>query len=75
MCYTFSKKLAVTYFKNLMPMISSDSDNAPGTVYYAVALTGVATVGCFLPDVMVPSALVLCVRRCGMDLQASPVSL
>ena len=37
-----------------MPMISSDADNAPGTVYYAVAMTGVAIVGCFVPEVMLP---------------------
>ena len=37
-----------------MPMISSDSDNAPGTVYYALAMTGVAVVGCFIPDIMLP---------------------
>lgn len=35
-------------------MISSDDDNAPGTVYYAVAMTAVAAVGCFIPDVMLP---------------------
>ena len=53
-CVFFLILLSVSYFKNLMPMISSDSDNAPGTVYYAVAMTGVSAVGCFLPEVMLP---------------------
>jgi len=53
-CIFFLLLLALAYWKNLMPMISSDGDNAPGTVYYAVAMTGVAIVGLFVPDVMVP---------------------
>ena len=52
-CVFFLLLLALAYWKNLMPMISSDGDNAPGTVYYAVAMTGVAIVGLFVPDVMV----------------------
>ena len=44
-----------------MPMISSDSDNAPGTVYYALAMTGVSLVGCFIPEVMLPFGIgVMC---------------
>ena len=35
-------------------MISSDEENSPGTVYYAVAMSGVALVGCFVPEVMLP---------------------
>ncbi|MBR2343162.1 MAG: DUF92 domain-containing protein [Clostridia bacterium] len=53
-CLFFLLLLSVSYFKNLMPMISSDADNAPGTVYYAVAMSGVAALGCFLPSVMLP---------------------
>ena len=53
-CIFFLLLLAVSYFKKLMPMISSDGDNSPGTVYYAVAMTGVAIVGCFLPQIMLP---------------------
>lgn len=53
-CIAFLILLAVAYKGRLMPMISSDGDNAPGTVYYAVAMTGVAIVGCFVPEVMLP---------------------
>ena len=53
-CVLFLLLLAVAYKGSLMPMISSESDNAPGTVYYAVAMTGVAAVGCFAPAVMLP---------------------
>ena len=42
-------------------MISSDADNAPGTVYYAAAMTGVAIVGCFIPEVILPFGIgVMC---------------
>ena len=53
-CVFFLVLLAVSYRASIMDMISSDSDNSPGTVYYAVAMTGVALVGCFLPSVMLP---------------------
>lgn len=53
-CVLFTVLLAVSYKGNLMPMISSDEDNAPGTVYYGIAMTGVAAVGCFVPEIMLP---------------------
>ena len=53
-CLAFLALLIVAHFKKLMPMISSDDDNSPGTVYYAVAMSGVAFVGCFVPEVMLP---------------------
>ena len=53
-CLFFLLLLFVAYKWKLMPMISSDRDNAPGTVYYAVAMSGVALVGCFVPEVMLP---------------------
>lgn len=53
-CIFFTALLAVAYKGNLMPMISSDADNAPGTVYYGVAMTGVAAIGIFVPEVMLP---------------------
>ena len=47
-CLLFLLILMVSYRKNLMPMISSDEDNAPGTVYYAVAMSIMATVTLFV---------------------------
>jgi len=60
-CLFFLVLLAVAHFKKLMPMISSDSDNAPGTVYYAVAMSVMAVICLFLPDMMTPFGIgVLC---------------
>lgn len=60
-CVIFLILLAIAYKGRLMPMISSEDDNAPGTVYYAVAMTGVAAVGCFVPEVMLPFGIgVMC---------------
>ena len=60
-CVLFLLLLFISYKRSLMPMISSDDDNAPGTVYYAAAMTGVAALGCFVPDVMLPFGIgVMC---------------
>ena len=60
-CLIFLALLTVAYKGKLMPMISSESDNAPGTVYYAVAMVGVSFIGCFLPAVMLPFGIgVMC---------------
>ncbi len=60
-CLIFLLILSIAYRGRLMPMISSEGDNAPGTVYYAVAMTGVAAVGCFIPEIMLPFGIgVMC---------------
>lgn len=60
-CLIFLALLIVAYFKKLLPMISSDSDNAPGTVYYAASMSVIALVSIFLPDIMLPFGVaVLC---------------
>ena len=53
-CLSFLVLLFVSHRNNLMPMISSDGDNAPGTVYYAVAMSIMATVTLFIPKMMLP---------------------
>ncbi len=53
-CVTFLVLLIISYLLRLMPMISSDEDNSPGTVYYAIAMTGVALLGCLVPSVVLP---------------------
>lgn len=53
-CLLFLIILTISHRKNLMPMISSDGDNAPGTVYYAVAMSVMALVTLFLPDMIIP---------------------
>lgn len=41
-CLIFTAMLAFSYRKKLFTMMSSDSDNAPGTVYYGVAMSVMA---------------------------------
>ena len=53
-CLLFLLILAVSHRKNLMPMISSEGDNAPGTVYYAVAMTVMAIITLFVPKMILP---------------------
>lgn len=53
-CILFSALLLISYFKKLMPMISSDSDNAPGTVYYGLAMTFMASISLFVPKMIIP---------------------
>ena len=53
-CLLFLLLLFVSHRKKLMPMISSDGDNAPGTVYYAVAMFVMAAITCVLPEMILP---------------------
>ena len=47
-CIVFTILLYIVHRFNAMPMISSDGDNAPGTVYYGVSMTIMAIVSCFV---------------------------
>lgn len=53
-CILFTLLLLLTHRRNLLPMISSDGDNAPGTVYYGIAMTIMATITLFVPKMIVP---------------------
>ena len=53
-CIAFTALLVVSYFKKLLPMISSDGDNSLGTVYYGISMSVISLVTIFLPDMMVP---------------------
>ena len=44
--------LTLEYKLKFVPAMSSDGDNAPGTVYYAVAMSIMATAMLFLPDMI-----------------------
>ena len=46
--------LYLEYRMRLLPMMSSDSDNAPGTVYYALAMTVMAAITLVLPEMILP---------------------
>ena len=53
-CLLFLALLLVSYRKNLLPMISSEGDNAPGTVYYCVAMSIMSVITLILPDMIIP---------------------
>ena len=53
-CLAFLALLFIVSRKNLMPMISSESDNSPGTVYYAISMSIMAAVCLILPELMIP---------------------
>ncbi len=53
-CLFFLILLAISHRKKLMPMLSSEGDNAPGTVYYALAMSIMALITLFLPNMILP---------------------
>lgn len=53
-CLGFTALLLISHLKKIMPMISSDGDNAPGTVYYGVAMSIMSFICLFVPDMMLP---------------------
>ena len=53
-CLLFLGLLALDYKIKLVPAMSSDGENAPGTVYYAVAMSVMAFVTLFLPEMVIP---------------------
>lgn len=53
-CLFFLLLLWLSHWKRLMPMISSEGDNAPGTVYYALAMSVMAAICLFIPDMLLP---------------------
>ena len=53
-CLLFLGILLISYRKRLLPMIESDSDNSPGTVYYALAMSIMALITVFVPDMIIP---------------------
>lgn len=51
-CILFTLLLFLDYRMKLVPAMSSEGENAPGTVYYAVAMTVMATIVFFVPDMV-----------------------
>lgn len=56
-CAVFTVLLAVSYFAKLVPAMSSDGENNPGTVYYGVAMTVMSFICMFVPTLMLPFGL------------------
>ncbi len=53
-CLVFLLVLAIDYKLKLVPAMSSDGENAPGTVYYALAMSVMSAVTLFLPEMLIP---------------------
>ncbi len=53
-CLVFTAVLLLSHLLNLLPAMSSDGENAPGTVYYGVAMSVMSFVCLFLPEMLVP---------------------
>lgn len=64
-CLAFLVLLAVSYKKKLLKMISSDGDNAPGTVYYAVSMSAMAAISMAEPRFMLPFGVAVFVTSLG----------
>lgn len=60
-CICFTLLLAFSHKIKLLPMISSDEDNSPGTVYYGVAMTIMALITLAIPEMIYPFGIgVIC---------------
>ena len=64
-CLGFFAILFISHRKNLMPMISSDGDNAPGTVYYGLAMSIMALITLFVPAIVLPFGIGVCCTSLG----------
>ncbi len=47
-CIAFTLLLFIEYRMKLLPMMASEEDNAPGTVYYGISMTVMAIISLFL---------------------------
>ena len=60
-CIGFTLLLLLSHLKNLLPAMASDGDNAPGTVYYGVAMTVMAALSLLDSNLMIPFGIgVMC---------------
>ena len=64
-CLCFLALLIVAYKKKLLQMISSDGDNAPGTVYYAVSMSLMALASLINQRFILPFGLAVFVTSLG----------
>lgn len=53
-CVVFTAGLALSYFKKLLPAMSSDGENDPGTVYYGISMTVMTIITLFVPEMLLP---------------------
>ena len=53
-CVLFTLLLFIDYKIKIVPAMSSDGENAPGTVFYGVAMSIMAFITLFVPDMIYP---------------------
>ena len=53
-CFIFLLLLLIEYRMKLLLMMSSEGENAPGTVYYAVSMTLISLISLFIGELMLP---------------------
>lgn len=64
-CLAFTALLLLSHLKKSMPMISSDGDNSPGTVYYGVSMSVMAAVAMFDTKFLLPFGIAVFVTSFG----------
>lgn len=64
-CLTCLALLFVDYKAHLISALSSDGDNAPGTVYYGLAMSVMAAVSLIIPDMILPFGIGVIVTSLG----------
>lgn len=64
-CLFFLFLLFLIYRKKWLKMMSSDGDNAPGTVYYALSMSILAALCIFIPSLMKPFGIAVLVTSLG----------
>ena len=53
-CVVFTAGLLASHLLKLLPAMSSDEENAPGTVYYGVAMTVMSLICLFVSEMLTP---------------------
>lgn len=64
-CLFFLALLLLIYRKKWLVMMSSDADNAPGTVYYALSMSILSALSIFIPSLMKPFGIAVLVTSVG----------
>ena len=64
-CLAFTALLYLEYKLKLVPSLSSDGENAPGTVYYGVAMSIMAGITLILPKMILPFGIGVLVTSLG----------
>lgn len=53
-CFAFLLLLLISYVFNMFPQLSSQKENAPGTIYYGIAMNIMGIVILFIPEMILP---------------------